>query len=304
MAKPQKENGFAPIANEILDEICQYTFNGAQLRIVLKIWRLTYGYSRKDHEFSITFLQQTTGISGRTVRKEIAHLVKSRVLIVTKRETKTTARRLSFNKNYDEWTIAKSGDLMEEQIDLFTSDEGSDTSPHDDEGGGEQHFPSEGSNTSPQTPSRRGAILPPYKEKDLLKKIFKENIALFDKFYEIYPRRIATVKAKTSWEKLCKEKGFDPALVIKNTENFAETCKLLKTDKKLIPYPATYLNQKRYVDYGVVDPEGMLQVAVPESKKTGSVLDRALQREVEGIGSSRRDVTPQVPVGSLPELQD
>lgn len=304
MAKPQKENGFAPIANEILDEICQYTFNGAQLRIVLKIWRLTYGYSRKDHEFSITFLQQTTGISGRTVRKEIAHLVKSRVLIVTKRETKTTARRLAFNKNYDEWTIAKSGDLMEKQMDLFTSDEGSDTSPHDDEGGGEQYFPSEGSNTSPQTPSRRGAIPPLYKEKDLLKKIFKENIALFDKFYEIYPRRIATVKAKTSWEKLCKEKGFDPALVIKNTENFAETCKLLKTDKKLIPYPATYLNQKRYVDYGVVDPEGMLQVAVPESKKTGSVLDRALQREVEGIGSSRRDVTPQVPVGSLPEFQD
>ncbi|MBW4083585.1 replication protein [Paenibacillus sp. S150] len=303
MAKPQKENGFAPIANEILDALCQYTFNGAQLRIVLKIWRLTYGYGRKDHDFSITFLQQTTGISGRTVKKEIAFLIKSKVLLVTKSETKTTARRLAFNKNYDEWTITKSGDFMEEQIEMFSTDEGSNTSPPYDEGGGEQYFPSEGSNTSPQVASGRGAILPPYKEIKILKKSIKENIERFDEFYQKYPRKVSKDAAKKAWEKLCKLKGFEPDTAIQNTANFAETCKLLQTEKQFIPHPSTFLNQKRYKDYPVVDPEGMLKPA-ETSKKTGSVLDRALQREVEGIGSSRRDITPEVPVGSLPELCD
>ncbi|MEK3718920.1 replication protein [Paenibacillus sp. FSL R7-0333] len=302
MAKPQKENGFAPIANEILDEICQYTFNGAQLRIVLKIWRLTYGYNRKDHDFSITFLQQVTGISGRTVKKEVAFLIKSKVLLVTKNETKTTARRLAFNKNYDDWTITKSGDFVEEQMDLFTADEGSDTSPPNDEGGGEQYFPSEGSDTSPQVASRRGAIAPPYKEIKILKKSIKEKTAMFDEWYQKYPRKVSKDAAKKAWDKLCKTEDFDPDEAIQNTANFAETCKLLETEKKYIPHPSTFLNQKRYKDYPVVDPEGLLMPVIPETKKTGSLFNQMLKEELRSNDSGTDIVAPELPVGSIPEF--
>ncbi|MBB3132164.1 phage replication O-like protein O [Paenibacillus rhizosphaerae] len=300
MANVQKEHGFAPIANEILDTICQYTFNGAQLRIVLKIWRLTYGYGRKDHDFSISFLQQTTGLSDRTIKKEIAALVKDRVLIVTKQETSTTARRLAFNKDYDQWTISKSGDNPVHQDDLFSMTEGKDCSPPDDVARGEVLFTPGGKYPSPQDGVLGGSIVPPYKEKDLLKKSIKDNIALFDQFYEIYPRKVSKKKAQESWNRLCKQEGFNPSLAIEQTRNFAETCKLLKTATKFIPHPSTYLNQKRYEDYNVVDPEGLAE----NSKGSGSAFDRLLRKELEEHGSRRRDISHEVHFGGIPQLPD
>lgn len=302
MAKPQKENGFAPIANEILDEICQYTFNGAQLRIVLKIWRLTYGYNRKDHDFSITFLQQTTRLSDRTIKKEVATLVKEKVLVITKKETSTTPRRLAFNKNYDEWTITKSGDPMDDHIDLFTVDGGNDPSPPIDEGRGEVSFTPAGNDPSPQSPVSGGSIVPPYKEIKILKKSIKENISRFDEFYQNYPRKVSKDAAKKAWEKLCKLKNFEPDTAIQNTANFAETCKLLQTEKQFIPHPSTFLNQKRYEDYPMVDPEGMLKPAVPDTKKTGSLLNQMLKEELRANEPGTDIMAPELPVGSIPEF--
>lgn len=76
-------------------------------------------------------------------------------------------------------------------------------------------------------------------------------------------------------------------------------------------------SQEKYLDYETLFRpskfpkylEQRMEVAIRKDDsdkplKTGSVLDRALQREVEGIGSGRRDVTPEIPVGSLPELCD
>ncbi|GIP25519.1 hypothetical protein J23TS9_06490 [Paenibacillus sp. J23TS9] len=302
MANVQKEHGFAPIANEILDAICQYTFNGAQLRIVLKVWRLTYGYSRKDHDFSISFLQQTTGLSDRTIKKEIATLVKEKVLVVTKPETSTTARKLAFNKDYDQWTISKSGDQSVKQDDLFSITEGKYCSPPEDGERGEGSFTPEGKYPSPPDGVLGGSIVPPYKEKDLLKKSIKDNIAMFEQFYEIYPRKISKAYAKKVWGKLCKDIEFDSDIVIRNTANFAETHRLLKTDKKHIPHPSTYLNQKRYEDYVVVDPEGLSQVTEP--KKTGSVLNRMLKEELMISEPSSSSVDPKLSIGSVPELYD
>lgn len=304
MANVQKENGFAPIANEILDAICQYTFNGSQLRIVLKIWRLTYGYGRKDHDFSITFLQETTGLSDRTIRKEVATLIKGKVLMVTKQETNTTPRRLAFNKDYDQWTLEKSGERTMEQIELFPNMEGKDCSSLNESAGEEGLFPPERKDCSSPDGVLRGSIVPPYKEIRSLKKSIKEKEAMFEQFYSIYPRKLARKKVESSWRTLCKEKDFDPERAIANTLNFIETCKLLKTDIKFLPYPATFLNQKRYEDYDVVDPEGLLQVTEGINGGGGSALDRLLRKEMEGHGSHRRDITDEVHLGGIPELPD
>jgi phage replication O-like protein O len=305
MEGPQLEDGYTRVANEIFEQVAQRKFNATQLRIVMIIWRYTYGYRRKDHDFALTFLQQLTCLSASTVKREVGLLIKSKVLIVTQKETSVMPRRLSFNKHYEQWTIQKSGDEMEYENDLFTSAEVSDPDPQelqDDETRGIRSSTPEVSDLNPQTGVSRYQIRPPLKEIKILKKSFKENIERFDEFYQNYPRKVSKDAAKKAWEKLCKLKDFESDTAIQNTANFAETCKLLQTEKQFIPHPSTFLNQKRYEDYPVVDPEGMLKPVVIESKKTGSVLGRALQREVEGIGSSRRDVTPQVPIISLPEL--
>ena len=47
MASPQKENGFTPISNEILEAVAGASLNGTQLRILLLLWRNSYGYHSK-----------------------------------------------------------------------------------------------------------------------------------------------------------------------------------------------------------------------------------------------------------------
>ncbi|MFU1797631.1 replication protein [Paenibacillus azoreducens] len=303
MANPQIEAGYTRVAHQILEEIATRKLNATQFRIIMIIWRYTYGFQRKDHDFALTFLQQTTRLPESSIKRETSALIKAKVLIVTQKETSAKPRRLSFNKNYDQWDIPKSGDSMSEENDLFSLTGGSDLSPRHEEGGGIRFGTPGVSDLNPQDTVLGYQIRPPYKDKDLLKISIKDNIAMFDKFYEIYPRKISKPYAKKVWEKLCKGKEeFNPDIVIRNTANFAETHKLLKTNKKHIPHPSTYLNQKRYEDYDVVDPEGLVTETKP--KKTGSVLKRMLKEELMTSESSSSPVDPKLPIGSVPELYD
>ncbi|ETT46232.1 hypothetical protein BSK66_31680 [Paenibacillus odorifer] len=307
MDGPQIEDGYTRVANEILEQVALRKFNATQLRIIMIVWRYTYGYRRKDHDFALTFLQQLTCLSASTVKREVGLLIKSKVILVTQKETSVMPRRLSFNKHYEQWTIQKSGDEMDCENDLFTSAEGSDLTPQEslnNEIRGIRSSTPEVSDLTPQVEVSRYQIRPPLKEIKILKKSIKENIAMFDDFYNNYPRKISKEAAKKAWEKLCKIEDFDPDTAIHNTANFAETCKLLQTDKKYIPHPSTFLNQKRYKDYPVVDPEGMLKPTVTENQNTGDVIDRAMQRELMNIGSGRRDSNSEISPLGIPELCD
>ena len=61
MANPKLENGYSPIANEILEQLCRQNLNGTQFRIIMVVWRYTYGFSRKEHELSETFISKAIG---------------------------------------------------------------------------------------------------------------------------------------------------------------------------------------------------------------------------------------------------
>lgn len=108
MANPQPDQ-FTRISNEILDHIIKFSFNGTQMRIVMTIWRYTYGFNRKSAELSINFLSKATEISDRNLRKELDRLLESKVIIEYKKPTKTKPREIGFNKDYDQWNILPSG---------------------------------------------------------------------------------------------------------------------------------------------------------------------------------------------------
>lgn len=103
MANPQIDKGhFTRIANEILDHITKTDLNGTQLRIVMAVWRFTYGFQRKQHEMSLSFLAKAVNTSRSHVDKELKVLV-SRNIIKVIRIGARGSRVLSFNKNYEEW---------------------------------------------------------------------------------------------------------------------------------------------------------------------------------------------------------
>ncbi len=102
MANPQTENGHTRIANEILEQIVKQNLNGTQFRLVMTIWRYTYGFKRKHHELSIRFLANATGAGRNQVDRELSSLIE-RKIITSHGKGARGSRVLSFNKNYEEW---------------------------------------------------------------------------------------------------------------------------------------------------------------------------------------------------------
>jgi len=105
LANPQKENGYTPIANEILDKIVTIPINGTQFRIVMIIWRYTYGFSRREHIISEKFIATAGDINKKQVQRELTELIKLNIIHVLKEATFTEPRLVQFNKNYDSWLV-------------------------------------------------------------------------------------------------------------------------------------------------------------------------------------------------------
>jgi phage replication O-like protein O len=102
MANPQIEQGHTRIANEIIEQISKADLNGTQMRIVLVIWRYTYGFRRKKHEISLAFMAEAINSTKSHVDKELTTLIDRKIVSVVGIGPRR-GRVLSFNKNYDEW---------------------------------------------------------------------------------------------------------------------------------------------------------------------------------------------------------
>ena len=97
------ENGYTRIANEILEEMAKIKLSPTQYRILFVVWRYTYGFQRKKHQLSLTFLAEATQCDLRLIQRELKKLIKARILKAE--QTKGLARQISFNKKTKEWQV-------------------------------------------------------------------------------------------------------------------------------------------------------------------------------------------------------
>lgn len=100
MPGPQVENGYTPIANELLDAILRYPFSKRHLNVVLAVMRKTYGYQKKADQLSASQIANMTNIPRQHVVSAIQDL--ARAGVVLKRDG-GRANCLSINKNYAQW---------------------------------------------------------------------------------------------------------------------------------------------------------------------------------------------------------
>lgn len=105
MASPQKENGFTPIANEIMEALVGAGLNGTELSVVLHVLRKTYGYGKKEDWISYTQFEKATGKARPNVWKSIGSLVTKKILVTEKQPQRTVYR---LNKDYSQWVVTKS----------------------------------------------------------------------------------------------------------------------------------------------------------------------------------------------------
>ncbi|MCO1599850.1 replication protein [Desulfosporosinus nitroreducens] len=155
MADVQIDSGeFTRIANILLEKTAQLHLNGTQYSIILTVWRFTYGFQRREHELSITFIANATGTVGRVIKRELKSLIDRNILLVTKGSTKSESRTLKFNKDFETWI---------EGTKKSPAEEGTNQSP------GDQLVPWQGTKKSPE----EGTKKTPNKES---KENYKESI--------------------------------------------------------------------------------------------------------------------------------
>lgn len=103
MRGPQLEDGYTRIANEILEAIARFPINATQFRILMVIWRYTYGFNRKSSELSQSFIAEATGLHKKQVQRELNELIKMNIIKVEKEASFSSPRVLKFNKYYQSW---------------------------------------------------------------------------------------------------------------------------------------------------------------------------------------------------------
>ena len=105
----------------------------------------------------------------------------------------------------------------------------------------------------------------------------------FDDFYKLYPRKISRSNAEKSFKKLNKrDKVLAYEGIVKYNKFWAEN----KTEPQYIPYPSTWLNQKRWEDELIIK-----EVKTSKTNHDAEVLKfREKQKRLEDDAASEDEI--------------
>lgn len=110
MANPQIENGYTAVANEILDNLYKLSLNGTELKVISCIFRYTFGFHRKSHKLSASFIARWGNCDLRAVKRALKKLQRDRIIICINSEQRGVTAELMFNKNYEQWCTGSQND--------------------------------------------------------------------------------------------------------------------------------------------------------------------------------------------------
>ena len=83
-------------------------------------------------------------------------------------------------------------------------------------------------------------------------RIQSETVKRFDEFWKVYPKKVAKKKAEDSFKKINPDSTL-LEIMLTSIERFKKTADWLKEGGRYIPYPATWLNNKRWEDEIIED---------------------------------------------------
>ena len=107
MSGSRENKNFTMIANELLEVIQDYKFTTNQLKIILVIWRQTYGYQRENYSFALSYLEKTTNLTRARISESIQKLIEDKVVLEIHKGGGRKSKVLAFNGNFTEWKTEK-----------------------------------------------------------------------------------------------------------------------------------------------------------------------------------------------------
>jgi len=96
VARPQVENGFTRVANELLDALCRLHLPGNQWKVLHVIIRKTYGWNQVSDWISGSQITEMTGLHRSRVCEALKALQQRRIIL-------RDGRRVGIRKDYDAW---------------------------------------------------------------------------------------------------------------------------------------------------------------------------------------------------------
>lgn len=100
MASPQKENGFTPIANEILEALAMIRIPGEARQLLDVILRKTYGFNKSEDAISLSQFVLKTGIKKNNVCRAVNKLKEMNIILQKENDI---AKTYKFNKDFSTW---------------------------------------------------------------------------------------------------------------------------------------------------------------------------------------------------------
>ena len=239
MANPQIENGYTAVANEILDHLYKQPLNGTELKVIMCILRYTFGFQRKSHKLSATFIAKWGNCDLRTVKRALKKLQQDRVIIYINSEQRGVTAELMFNKDYEQWCTG-----------------GPNVTSGENDTGGQNVTGVVGK----MTPELVGKMTP--------KKIKKENKNIktkyyddfFEKVWKSYPRKVGKSAVTQKTKKELYEAGEE--VVLGAVNSYIAEIQENGTAEKYIMHGSTFFNT-RWRDY-IKEPEPCVKVTAEE----------------------------------------
>ena len=104
LESPQLEDGFTPIANDIMDALARTRFSGYERSVLDFLFRKTYGWSKKSDLISLSQFVEATLIAKPHVVRTIKRLVQRNIIHRTVTQIGNDSLvRYEFNKHFGTW---------------------------------------------------------------------------------------------------------------------------------------------------------------------------------------------------------
>ena len=108
MANPQKENGFTPIASELVEALAEINLSAYESRILWALFRKTYGWHKKADRVSRSQFAEITGLDPRHISRTLANLLSRNIII--KKAVSPQVVIYSIQKDYTLWKPSRDKD--------------------------------------------------------------------------------------------------------------------------------------------------------------------------------------------------
>ena len=104
MANPQAEDGFTPIANEIVEALCRVNLSSYESRTLWYLFRKTYGWSKKTDWIALSQFSTDMGLDRRLVYRALHALSSKKMIVIYKDDTGHVS--YGFQKDYEKWQVS------------------------------------------------------------------------------------------------------------------------------------------------------------------------------------------------------